>query len=251
MKLAIEFAGASHRGRVRQQNQDDYGKFPEDNHDLDHPDGQLLVVADGMGGHLGGQEASRLAVETLQQVVFSDHADDFRERLERAFHAANQAILEKASRNPNLQGMGTTCTALLLHGSQATLAHVGDSRAYLINESGLQRLTQDHSHVAEMQRQGILTERQARVHPHGSVLTRALGILPSVQVDIRDMPVQVGDAFLLCSDRLLDVPEDTLQEVTLSQPPEEACSILVSLANQAGGEDNVTVLIAHIVTKEG
>jgi len=249
MKLAIEYAGASHRGRIRKENQDCYGKFPEDNNHLDHPTGQLLVVADGMGGHLGGQEASRLAVETLARVVTSDPPSDFRKRLQQGFEAANRVILEKASQHLNLQGMGTTCTALLLHGQAATVAHVGDSRAYLIQASGWQRLTQDHSHVAEMQRQGILTEQEARAHPHRSVLTRALGILPSVSVDYQEISFEVGDLFLLCSDGLLNVPEDTLHEVAVSQSPKEACSILISLANQAGGEDNVTVLIARIVEK--
>jgi protein phosphatase len=211
------------------------------------PHGQLFVVADGMGGHQGGQEASQMAVRIILQVYASGTEAAIPDRLKGAFEAANDQILQHARRNPQLQGMGTTCTALVLQDRQAYLAHVGDSRAYLINHEGIKQLTQDHSYVAEMQRQGILTDQEAKSHPQRSVLNRALGVKPSEDIDLIDgMTVAAEDHFLLCSDGLSTVSDKKLLEVVTSNPPEAACNKLVQLANDMGGGDNVTSQIIRI-----
>ncbi|MCG8608061.1 Stp1/IreP family PP2C-type Ser/Thr phosphatase [bacterium] len=246
-RLTITFCGCSHTGLVRAENQDAYGKFPKDSKDLMAPLGQLFVVADGMGGHQGGQEASQMAVRIIQQVYASATDLSIPERLKNAFKAANDQILQHAHRNPQLQGMGTTCTALVLKDRQAYLAHVGDSRAYLINHAGIKQLTQDHSYVAEMQRQGILTAQEAKSHPQRSVLNRALGVKPTEDIDlIEGIMVEPDDHFLLCSDGLSTVSEKELYEVVMSNPPEAACNKLVQLANEMGGGDNVTNQIIRI-----
>ncbi|MFQ5637008.1 MAG: Stp1/IreP family PP2C-type Ser/Thr phosphatase [bacterium] len=249
--FTIKYAGGTDQGLVRKDNQDCFGKFPEDDDDLDAPGGQLFIVADGMGGHMGGQEASKLAVTTIRKCYFSERANEIPKRLEKAFIEANQNIHRHAENHPHLYGMGTTCTALAFSATQVYVAHVGDSRAYLINKTKMQKLTEDHSQVAEMQRQGLLTEEEAQLHPHRSILTRALGILPEVEVDIQDdISLKAGDSFLLCTDGLAKVARATLKDIVLSKEPKEACKRLIKLANDAGGDDNVTVQIVSVRSGE-
>lgn len=251
-KLTIEFASRSHQGLVRKENQDCYGKFPENNTDLTHPTGQLFLVADGMGGHQGGKEASKMAVNIVQESYFSESSEDIPTRLQKAFENANAKIHQHASHDPRLHGMGTTCTALVLKDDRGYIAHVGDSGAYRITRTKIEKMTQDHSQVAEMMRQGILTEAEAKVHPHRSILTRALGTLPEIEVDIlNDIWLYEGDYFLLCSDGLAKVGEEEIKSILLSNAPDKACSKLVQLANDAGGEDNVTVLIIAVLARDG
>lgn len=243
----MTFSGLSDRGWVRTENEDSYGKFPEDNHDLTHPAGQLFVVADGMGGHLGGREASSIAVKTVQETFFRNPQQDVAERLRHAFEAANSQILTSASQDPHLFGMGTTCTALVLQVDRVCVAHVGDSRAYRINSSTIERLTRDHSHVEDLRRQGILTEKEAREHPSRSILNRALGSEDTIEIDIlEDISLESGDHFLLCTDGLAKVEREELEEIVLKYSPETACKKLIQLANDRGGEDNVTVQIVRI-----
>ena len=233
----------SNIGLVREENQDSYGRFPEDaSSDTTEP-GIVFAVADGMGGHRGGKEASSIAIRVLRETFFGESDDGIPDRLVRSFEAANVAVRQHGQANPECRGMGTTLTALVLHGDKAWIGHVGDSRAYRITDDGIEQLTEDHSIVAEWLRKGWLTEEQAKNHPERSLLYRALGVTTDLSVDIVEaIPVGEGVTFLLCTDGLTNHVEDAeMKEVVLSRTPQEACDHLVSLALERGGFDNVTV----------
>lgn len=232
----------------RADNQDSYGAFPEQGRqDLLTPFGLLFIVADGMGGHVGGREASQLAVKTVEATYFTEPPDDVGERLGMAIEAANEQIFDRARLDPSLHGMGTTCTTLVLRGQSAYLAHVGDSRAYRLRDGALEQLTLDHSRVAELVRENLISAEDAAQHPYRNVLSRALGTAPEVEVDI-DGPiaVQPGDVFLLCSDGLNYLTDDEIKATMLAYPPQAACDRLVEQANDRGGVDNVTMQIVQV-----
>lgn len=245
-KYAVHVGAYSDVGMVRTANQDSFGQFP------DPPargvKERLFIVADGMGGHAKGEEASQLAVEALQEAFFDSGQWSMGERLRRAFEAANTKVYELGKATLSNDTMGTTCTAMALVNGHVHMAHVGDSRAYRINADGIEQLTRDHTLVEELRRQGVLTEDEARTHPRRHALTRALGIQPTLQVDVLDaMPIQVPQYYLLCSDGLAPVTEDEIQQVVLNHDPQEACERLVKMTNERGGPDNVTVLIVGLV----
>lgn len=201
----------------------------------------LLVVADGMGGHAAGEVASRLAVEVISQ-VYSETAIE--PALENAFHAANREIYQAATQNRELQGMGTTCTALMIRKGLAYSAHVGDSRLYLVRGGQIYLMSEDHSAVMEMVRRGLITLATARHHEDKNVILRALGTQPKVAVSVwsKPFPVQAGDQFVLCSDGLYDLVEDEeIKQTVFRAAPKVACEHLISLALQRGGHDNITV----------
>lgn len=235
-------AGDTHVGRVRSVNQDDLGEW----RDADRP-AQLLFVADGMGGHRGGEVASRVAVEQVGLAFGADDPDPER-LLGDAFERANREVFQMAKRDFELAGMGTTGVALLLTGEPtAWVAHVGDSRAYRLRDGELEALTSDHSVVGELVRRGQLTPEQARVHPQSNEILRAIGTQPEVNVDIAAVDVRPGDRFLLCSDGLCGMlPDDEIARALGEAPPLEAVGRLIDLANEAGGTDNITVQIAEI-----
>lgn len=232
-------------GRTRTENEDTYGAFPaEPTSDVAD---RLFVVADGMGGHSRGREASTTAVEVLQRIYFGSENRSVEGRLEEAFREANAQVHHLASEGGRDETVGTTSTALALVNGRAYLAHVGDSRAYRIREEESEQLTRDHTMVAEMLRDGLITAQEARSHPRRGALTRALGIQPRVEIDVIDLgAVRVGDRFLLCSDGLADLPEEELRDVMLDYPPQDACEQLVQRANEQGGYDNATALIVHL-----
>jgi serine/threonine protein phosphatase PrpC len=244
----LSYGGKTDQGLVRSDNQDFFGKFPEDNLDITTPKGQLFIVADGMGGHRGGREASMIAVKTVSESYFADESGNIAESLERAFHNANKAIYEYSTVHPGFQNMGTTCTALVLQGGRGYIAHVGDTRVYRLSKGTIAQLTDDHSSVAEMRRRGMLTEEEAKYHPERSILYRAVGIQQEVSVDIiPDVQFGSKDVFLLCTDGLHGLVEDEeLLRLAQSFPPEEACAKLIALANDRGGYDNITVEIVKI-----
>lgn len=243
-QASLTYGHATHIGLRRAENQDAHGKFPQAHLDLTGPGGQLFVVADGMGGHQGGREASRMAVQLLADVFFSDASDNVPGRLQRAFAAANRQIYQRGTCEPELFGMGTTCTALALRGDQGWIGHVGDSRAYRIHRTGIEQLTHDHTRVAEMVRRHLLTRDEAARHPHRHLLSRALGVRPTVEVDLFALPpLQPGDHFLLCSDGLSRVTDQELHALLLAYPPQAACDRLVQTANERGGQDNITVQV--------
>jgi PPM family protein phosphatase len=211
--------------------------------------GRLAIVADGMGGYEGGEKASRLAVETIRQIYESDSSSDPQQTLVDAFITAHAAIQRYAVDHPDLQGMGTTGTAIALLGRQLYFAHVGDSRLYLIRDNSISRLTRDDSYVGRLVENGIVRAEDAESHPRRHILTAALGsgrdIMPSVPE--HTIVLAENDTLLLCTDGLWSlVPEADILHISQSYPPTEACSQLVQAALDRGAPDNVTVLILRI-----
>ena len=240
----ISYGASSHVGMVRSENQDAYGCFPKD--DLSMSKDRLFIVADGMGGHLGGKEASRIAIQEVPRVFFADTQSPMKQRLQRAFNQANVSIFDKARSGNGYDRMGTTCTALALHEGQLFVAHVGDTRAYRINQDEIELLTADHTLVEEMRREGVLTEDEARVHPRRNTLTRAMGVEPKLEVDVYELgAMKPENRYLLCSDGLSEVTREELRKIVMEMNPQKASERLVELANERGGHDNVTALVVY------
>jgi PPM family protein phosphatase len=229
-------AGLTDTGRRRRRNEDSFVLEPP-----------LFAVADGMGGAQAGEVASRLAAAAFRE--FRD-ADDLapEERVEALVQEANRRIYARSREDANATGMGTTITAALLEGERVAIGHVGDSRAYRIRGGDLEQLTQDHSLVADLMRSGRLTQEEADAHPQRSVITRALGTDPEVDVDTFAIGLEPGDVFLLCSDGLTTMVQDEeiLGLVHESDSLERAAKALVKAANKRGGEDNVTVVLFRV-----
>lgn len=228
--MRVRAGAATDVGVVREQNEDSYlASSP------------LFAVADGMGGHQGGEVASRLVLERVEEL----HRDGDRPDLAETVHDANRRVLERAADDSALQGMGTTLTLLRMEDTGFRLAHVGDSRAYRLRDDELEMLTEDHTLVNRMVREGKLTEDEARIHPHRSILTRALGVESDLQVDLAVFDVEAGDRILLCSDGLTGVVGDDRIEQVLrdEEDPQAAADTLVQEAIEGGGPDNVTVVI--------
>ena len=240
---------ASHTGLLREDNQDALLFYePEETQRLEMQ-GRLLVVADGVGGHPGGQMAALTAVDSINESYSKSDGSDPARALRVAFAAANRAIHEKSRETKGLLGMGTTCTAVVIRGKEAYVAHVGDSRAYLLRAGKLTQLTKDHSAAWTLLEQGKITKEEYERHPKSRVIKRSLGFQSRVSVDLstRPIPVKPGDLFLLCSDGLTGVvPEEEITQTADQFPPQEACRKLVVKANQRGGPDNITVQIARV-----
>ena len=208
---------------------------------------RLLIIADGMGGHRGGRRASRTCVDAFAR-VFREQQGDPKEQLQKAFLLANEEIHRASLEEPEYRGMGTTAVTLYFStDGRVHVGWVGDSRAYVIRQGKLETLTQDHALVAEWLRMGVLTPEQAASHPRRSELTRAIGIHPSIEADIRVLDVEADDRFLLCSDGLSGlVEEDDIRRIVAEEDPESGVESLVDHANARGGTDNVSVQIACI-----
>jgi protein phosphatase len=209
--------------------------------------GRLLIVADGMGGHRGGATASRLAGETVKAYYLGSPSEDIATALRNALAQANTKIFHQAQTNPDLRGMGTTTSALAIRESEGWFAHVGDSRIYLIRDGEIRQLTDDHSLVASMVREGLLTSAEAENHPRRNVLQRSMGVSEDVEIDVRGpIALKEGDTFILCSDGLHGVvKEDELKEIA-RLPLDEAADLYIKRALERGGPDNVTVIIARV-----
>jgi len=202
--------------------------------------GGLWAVADGMGGHRAGEVASATAIETLQDAYRAGAP------LDEAVEAANAAVFSKAADDAALRGMGTTLTAVALEdGRTALLGHVGDSRAYLLRQGAVSRVTADHSLVEQLVREGRLSPEEAQHHPQRAIITRALGVDAHVEVDTYRVELEPGDRLLLCSDGLTNMLSDDAIAATLRRhpDPQQAADTLVDMANQAGGDDNITVVV--------
>ncbi len=226
-------------GRVRSENEDSCAQFA-------HASGyHLLVVADGMGGHRAGAMASRTAIEAVSD-VFARFGEEPAEMLTKAIGAANRRVYKLAQDDPELRGMGTTVVALLIGpGEHGWVAHVGDSRAYRHRDGRMEPLTLDHSVVAEMLRRGVIDEDEAANHPRRNEILRCIGVYESVESDVRRIDLRPDDRYLLCSDGLTGmVDEAIIADVLANQDPEDAARALVQLANDGGGNDNVTVQLA-------
>jgi protein phosphatase len=234
----LEVGALSETGYVRDENQDRMSGSQV-------PLGYLYIVADGMGGHRGGALAAELAVNELQRHISQAPASEPVDLvIETAFKRANEAVYQKAhSSDPATEGMGTTAVLLLVSEGLAKLAHVGDSRAYLYRGGRLSQLTRDHTVVQRMVEAGMLKPEDASNHPDASVLERAIGSAPTIEVDIHTHPLQEGDAFLLCSDGLCGYVDDGQIEAVLRNqaPAQEMAEKLVALTLARGGQDNVTV----------
>ena len=225
----------------------DVGLAREVNEDAYLIDDPLFVVADGMGGHVAGDVASATAVAVIaDEFAAADTGDP--ESLIAVLRRANSAIWQKSQSDPSLQGMGTTCTLLTIHDSQAHLAHVGDSRAYLLRDGELSQLTEDHTLVGRMVREGRLSQQDAEHHPQRNIIMRVLGVDSDVEVDILSLDLIPNDQLLLCSDGLTSMIDAGLIRQTLEgeTDAQAAADRLVQLANQAGGEDNITALVIHV-----
>lgn len=233
--MTYQWATATHQGRVRRNNQDSVHP-PASGRDAGPV---LVVVADGMGGHVAGEVASRIAVD---RAVATDGPPAER------VAAANAAILEEVGRQPDLAGMGTTMTLVEL-GPDGTCrgSHVGDSRAYLLRDGALRRLTTDHTVVGEYVAAGRISPDEARRHPQRNMLTRALGLVPDLTVDTFEEHLRPGDRLLLCSDGLTSmVDEAVIGELLAAGAPEPAAWTLVEKANEEGGQDNITVVVVDV-----
>jgi PPM family protein phosphatase len=254
--VRVHAFGATDVGRRRGHNEDSF---------CVSPGARLLIVADGMGGHAAGEVASRITVDTMCEFLGSEANDrtddtwpDLRakgedvrtqaERLIAAIARANERVLEAVRAEPRLKGMGTTVVAALFDDGVVSFGHVGDSRAYLVREGRLRRLTDDHSWVHEQIAAGLITEEEARHHPLKNVVTRALGGGATVVPDVIHVPLVDGDRYVLCSDGLTAVVEDheILDSAEANESPDGLTRKLVDLANERGGPDNITVVVADI-----
>lgn len=223
-------------GRVRAGNEDSY-----------FVDSPLFVIADGMGGHAAGDVASATAVEVIQEKRGEISPTD-PETLSNVIREANRAIWSRSADDTNLRGMGTTCTMILVADSEAKVAHVGDSRAYLFRDGEIRQITDDHTLVGRLVREGKLQPEEAARHPQRSMVTRALGVDEDVEVDLFSLALEEGDRLLICSDGLSGmVSEDEMTEILNNESdPQRAADVLVDMANEAGGEDNITVIVIDV-----
>jgi len=242
--LVVRVAQLSDVGRVRSENQD-FAILSAPADEVDRQMGRLLVVADGMGGHRGGATASRMAATIAKDEYFRE-GGDISSALTHALERANARIFAESQVNPELRGMGTTCSALVVRGREGWYAHVGDSRIYLVRDGEISQLTDDHSLVASMVREGLLTMQEAEVHPRRNVLQRSMGVGQAVEIDARGpFEVRPGDTFVLCSDGLhgLVKPDEISKIAQLGI--EDAARELVNLALERGAPDNVTVVVGR------
>lgn len=239
MRIA-EAAALTDPGRVRRRNEDSYVCEPP-----------LFAVADGMGGAQAGELASRITAAAFREAGGADSLDA-PARLRSIIQEANRRIYARAARDPEVSGMGTTVTAALLAGETIALGHVGDSRAYRIRDGELEQLTNDHSLVADLVRSGRLSPEEAELHPQRSVITRALGTDPAVEIDSLSVEARAGDVFLLCSDGLTTMVDGATVLKTLAESPSLAAAAraLVGSANREGGEDNITVVLFSVADGE-
>jgi len=249
--------------RVKSFGMSDVGKRREKNEDsfLANDDLALYTVADGMGGHLGGDIASQLAANTVEEVVKELESDpdmtlqegvtikpgEYQGYLRYAVRLSSRRIFEKAHGEQALRGMGTTMVALLFRKNKVYIANVGDSRAYRIRGDGISQITKDHSLVGEQMRAGILTEEEAKSSRLKNIITRSVGFQEDVEADIDIRVVREGDRYLLCSDGLSNMlDDDEIRDVVATNGLKDACKRLIDIANERGGDDNITVIIAEI-----
>ncbi|TMR99406.1 Stp1/IreP family PP2C-type Ser/Thr phosphatase [Nonomuraea basaltis] len=238
MTIALRYAARS-----------DVGLLREGNEDSAYASGRLLAVADGMGGHAHGEVASSVAIAAMASLEEAQQGGDLLNAIEAAVRDANRRLHEMVGRDPSLKGMGTTLTAMLWHGTQVALVHVGDSRAYLLRRGELYQITHDHTLVQQLVDDGRITPEEAATHPQRSILLRALDGSGEVDPDLTLREAQVGDRYLLCSDGLSGVVSAETLHATLTNidDPEEVVRQLIDLANRGGGPDNITCVLADVL----
>ncbi|WP_327293271.1 Stp1/IreP family PP2C-type Ser/Thr phosphatase [Streptomyces sp. NBC_01198] len=238
MSLSLRFAAGSHKGMIREGNEDSGYAGP-----------RLLAIADGMGGQAAGEVASSEVISTIVTLDDDIPGSDILTSLGTAVQRANDQLLQMVQEDPQLEGMGTTLTALLWTGQRLGLVHVGDSRAYLLRDGVLTQITQDHTWVQRLVDEGRITEEEATTHPQRSLLMRALGSGERVEPDLSIREVRVGDRYLICSDGLSGVVSHQTLEDTLAgyQAPHETVQELIQLALRGGGPDNITCIVADVL----
>jgi len=240
---AIRAAGKSDVGRHRERNEDSYLLFPP----IDEHDAALYVVADGMGGHVAGEVASSIAVNTIGSYFRKNVAGTIVDRIREAVEASSIDIYETGQMSGR-QGMGSTVVCVVIQGERLVSAHVGDSRVYRLRRGEIERITHDHSWVQAQVDSGVLTPEQAETFEARNIITRALGVEPTVEVETKEFEILVGDHYILCSDGLHGLVKDQeIAEHVIGTSPEEACDRLIALANDRGGPDNVTAIVIEIV----
>jgi protein phosphatase len=244
MNTHLEVSHFTHIGMKRKTNQDLAAV---------HPESGLFILADGMGGHQGGEIASQLCVEKIGEFFKTSDTENTPESLKESLIAANQTILDRTRQEPKLRGMGTTATVLkIAKDHKAHIAQVGDSRAYYWNSKGIWQLTLDHSVTQEKLRAGLITRDQVKTDEMKNVITRSVGYDPSLKVDLFSFSTNSGDGFLLCSDGLSNPLSDALMFDILDESTKSGLSLddiaklLVEAANERGGDDNVTVVLVRI-----
>ncbi|MFO1518536.1 MAG: Stp1/IreP family PP2C-type Ser/Thr phosphatase [bacterium] len=250
--MKIESYGISNVGMKRGQNEDNY---------LLNDELQLYVVADGMGGHLGGEFASKMAVSTVEEVVqrlsnpeatqihgVNSGEVAYGERLRFAIKEAGRRIFDQALYDESLKGMGTTTVAMLINETRAYIANVGDSRGYFIRGNKIEQITEDHSLVGEQVKAGIISVSDAKSHRLKNIITRSVGYQEDVESDLSVKDLRPGDKILLCSDGLSNLVEDEeICKMLGSYPLQEACNRLIDLANERGGDDNITIVSIQVL----
>ena len=250
--MQLEAVARTDPGPVRDRNEDSF---------LVDVESGLFLLADGMGGHASGEVASAIAVEAVRDILLesedpeetrlelrsADSEEEIRERLRYSMNQASLRIRKAARDNPVHMGMGTTLVVLLIEDGVAHVGHVGDSRIYLFRANKLHRLTRDHTVVQQEVDAGRLTPELARIVPHKNILTQSIGYHGPVEPDTSTRPVEPGDLFVLCSDGLTDpLDDDQLAQLCRNARPEDLADVLVQNALQAGGDDNVTVVVVHV-----
>ena len=245
--MPLRVGAATDVGLKRSQNEDRFAIWNAEGAQA-ATRGVLLVVADGMGGAQAGEVASQLAIECVLK-TYREGANSILDDLEHAVETANHVIHEHSLAHPELHGMGTTCTAVVVRGNEAYFAHVGDSRAYRVRQGEIEQLTADHSLVAQLVEHRHLTPEQAKVDPRRNVVTRSVGVGSEVDVDAAAVndPLQQGDTLVICSDGLHTLVDDReIAQLAAGADVRVACDQLIALANERGGHDNITVVIGRL-----
>lgn len=240
----MKYAAGTDKGIIRELNEDSCNIIQGSK---EAP--YAFIVADGMGGHSCGEIASRMTVDYIsahfaQYVGTGLNHDDCGAALKKLVAEANRAVWQKSLEDADMNGMGTTLTMAVVDGCAVTAAHVGDSRLYLLHDGGMRRVTQDHSYIEELVKNGSLTREEAENHPRKNIITRAIGTSPELEVDIFSLILEADDILLLCTDGLTNmVGEGEIYETVCSNEPEAACGQLIETAKRNGGEDNITVIV--------
>lgn len=252
--LKYTSCGITDIGRKRQKNEDSY---------LVNDKLKLYIVADGMGGHAGGEFASKIAVSTVEEIIKGEDKKDVdadsylsessspeteeTDKLKDAITRAGSKICQRSIEDPELRGMGTTASVILFHGDKGYVAHVGDSRIYCFRDNNIHRLTEDHSLVHEQLKSGLITEDEAKSHQLKNIITRSVGVQEEVEVDTVVWPVKSQDRFLLCSDGLSNMVTDLeIKDIVSRYSIENGAKVLVDLANERGGDDNITLILVKV-----
>jgi len=249
IREGVQVAGMSDLGCQRENNEDRYSYWEPARDEEFERKGRLAIVADGMGGHEGGQEASRIAVETIERVYARQTDGDPRLQLLVGFREAHQQIVQYATQHPEFRGMGTTATAIVLVETRLYYAHIGDSRLYRVRGQQISRLTRDHSYVGRLFENGVISAEEAETHPQRHILTAALGTGPEFTPDTPEQPItlETGDTLVLCTDGLWGPLTDReIQQTVTENTPSEACRRLIEMARERGGPDNITLQVLRV-----